>query len=82
MSQPVLEEIPEPTQAASAEIKGRTNWEYAHALPPSVPWRGRFEDLTFRFDVEWYGRTESTGEALAAFADGAAEILAALGQRA
>lgn len=62
--------------------KGRTNWEYAHALPPSVPWRGRFEDLTFRFDVEWYGRSESTGEALAAFADGAAEILAALGQRA
>jgi hypothetical protein len=62
--------------------KGRTNWEYAHALPPSVPWRGRFEDLTFRFDVEWYGRSESTGEALAAFADGAGEILKALGQRA
>ena len=62
--------------------KGRTNWEYAHALPPSLAWRGRFEDLTFRFDVEWYGRSESSGEALTAFADGAAEILRALGQRA
>jgi len=62
--------------------KGRTNWEYAHALPPSLAWRGRFEDLTFRFDVEWYGRSESTGEALTTFADGAAEILRALGQRA
>jgi len=61
---------------------GRTNWEYAHALSPSLPWRGRFEDLTFRFDQEWYGRAESTGEALAVFADGAAEILRALGQRA
>jgi Domain of unknown function (DUF4129) len=61
---------------------GRTNWEYAHALPPALPWRGRFEDLTFRFDQEWYGRAESTGEALAVFADGAAEILRALGQRA
>ena len=27
MSQPVLEEIPQPAQAVSAEIKGRTNWE-------------------------------------------------------
>jgi hypothetical protein len=61
---------------------GRTNWEYAHALPPSLAWRGRFEDLTFRFDQEWYGRAESTGEALAVFEDGAAEILRALGQRA
>ena len=27
MSTPALEEIPEPTQAASTEIQGRTNWE-------------------------------------------------------
>jgi hypothetical protein len=60
--------------------KGRTNWEYAHALPPSLPWRGRFEDLTLRFDVEWYGRSESTGEALADFRNGAGEILRALGR--
>ena len=62
--------------------RGRTNWEYAYALPPSVPGRGRFEDLTQRFDVEWYGHAESTGEALAAFADGASGILRSLGQRA
>jgi Domain of unknown function (DUF4129) len=60
--------------------RGRTNWEYAHALSPTLPWRGTFEDLTSRFDVEWYGRSESTGEALADFASGAREILGALGR--
>jgi len=62
--------------------RGRTNWEYAHALAPSLSWRPRFEDLTRRFDLEWYGRSESTAEALDAFAGGAAEILRALGSRA
>ena len=62
--------------------RGRTNWEYAFALSPSLPWRDGFEDLTRRFDVEWYGRAESDGEALATFADGASGILRALGQRA
>ncbi len=61
--------------------RGRTNWEYAHALPPSLPWRGRFADLTSRFEVEWYGRSASTPEALAAFADGSGEILRALGRQ-
>ena len=62
--------------------RGRTNWEYAHALAPSLWWRPRFEDLTRRFDLEWYGRSESTSEALDAFAGGTAEILRALGSRA
>jgi Domain of unknown function (DUF4129) len=62
--------------------RGRTNWEYAHALAPSLPWRPRFEELTRRFDLEWYGRSESTAEALDAFANGAAEIARALGSRA
>jgi hypothetical protein len=61
--------------------RGRTNWEYAYALPASVPWRDRFEDLTHRFDVEWYGRAESTPDALSAFADGATGILRSLGSR-
>jgi hypothetical protein len=58
---------------------GRTNWEYARALPPQVSWRPRFEELTRQFDLEWYGREQSTAEALGAFAAGAAEILRALG---
>lgn len=61
--------------------RGRTNWEYAHALSPSLPWRPRFEELTRRFDVEWYGRAESTPAALEAFSAGAGEILSALGRR-
>jgi len=62
--------------------RGRTNWEYAFSLSPALPWRDRFEDLTRRFDLEWYGRKESSGEALAAFAEGAGGILRSLGQRA
>ncbi|HZR08383.1 MAG TPA: DUF4129 domain-containing protein [Myxococcales bacterium] len=73
------------TRCASAGVlhprRGRTNWEYAHSLSPSVPFRDRFEDLTRRFDVEWYGRTESSGEALAAFAEGASGIVRSLGRR-
>lgn len=34
---------------------GRTNWEYALTLPATVVWRGRFHDLTQRFDRAWYG---------------------------
>jgi hypothetical protein len=59
--------------------RGRTNWEYARALGHQVTWRGQFEELTRQFDVEWYGREASTAEALGAFADGAGEILRALG---
>jgi hypothetical protein len=59
--------------------RGRTNWEYARALGHQVAWRGQFEELTRQFDVEWYGREASTAEALGAFADGAGEILRALG---
>jgi Domain of unknown function (DUF4129) len=61
--------------------RGRTNWEYAHALSPSLLWRPRFEELTRWFDLEWYGRPESTKAALEAFSAGTGEILSALGRR-
>jgi hypothetical protein len=61
--------------------RGRTNWEYAHALSPSLLWRPRFEELTRWFDLEWYGRTESAPAALEAFSTGTGEILRALGRR-
>ena len=36
--------------------KDRTNWEYAYALPSTVPWRAGFMDATRTFEQEWYGR--------------------------
>ena len=44
--------------------KGRTNWEYVATLPPTLPWRRGFIELTRRFELEWYGLAESTSEAL------------------
>ncbi|HJX26631.1 MAG TPA: DUF4129 domain-containing protein [Thermoanaerobaculia bacterium] len=44
--------------------KGRTNWEYVTALAPGHAWRARFIELTRHFEREWYGRDESTPEAL------------------
>ena len=61
--------------------RGRTNWEYARALP-ELPWRGRFLELTGRFDLEWYGRAESSREAAEAFGAQAEAILAELVRRA
>ncbi len=59
---------------------GRTNWEYAQALSPSLPWRQSFWELTRCFDLEWYGHAESTPEALQAFAGEAGKVLRALGR--
>jgi hypothetical protein len=62
--------------------RGRTNWEYLRALSPQISWRPQFEDLTRRFDVEWYGHAESTPQALSDFAGTARVILRDLGRRA
>lgn len=43
--------------------KGRTNWEYVAMLGPSLPWRAEMIALTRRFEVEWYGHTESNEDA-------------------
>lgn len=58
--------------------KGRTNWEYVTALSPSLTWRGHFITLTRRFELEWYGATESTAEALDECTRDAQAILDAL----
>jgi hypothetical protein len=42
--------------------KDRTNWEYAYALGPEVPWRPGFLEATRTFEREWYGRRESPQE--------------------
>jgi hypothetical protein len=58
--------------------KGRTNWEYIATLPPALPWRRDFIDLTRRFELEWYGLTESTPEAHDDCRARARDILAAV----
>lgn len=55
--------------------RGRTNWEYVHMLSPALPWRERFEELTRVFEREWYGRAESTPEALDGFERDARRVL-------
>jgi hypothetical protein len=57
---------------------GFTNWEYVRSLGADVPWRARFSELTGRFDLEWYGRAESSPEALDAFSHEAFAILGEL----
>lgn len=61
---------------------GTTNWEYAHALSPALRWRPRFEELTRRFDLEWYGSAQSSAGALEEFATDAAIVLGELRRRA
>jgi hypothetical protein len=58
--------------------KGRTNWEYVTALAPGHAWRARFIELTRHFEREWYGRDESTPEALGEAEDMARGLLGAL----
>jgi hypothetical protein len=58
--------------------KGRTNWEHVSRLAPELRWRPEFIDITRRFEREWYGRDESSAEALGHCARLASGILAAL----
>ena len=58
--------------------KGRTNWEHVATLRPDVAWRAAFADITREFEREWYGRDESTPDALASCARLAGAILRGL----
>ena len=58
--------------------KGRTNWEYVASLAPSLPWRAEMIELTRRFEREWYGKDQSTQEALDECGELAAGIIDAL----
>jgi len=62
--------------------KGRTNWEYIAALSPELPWRGEFVTMTRSFETEWYGRAESTIDALDDAAERARRIVDAVRRRA
>jgi hypothetical protein len=55
--------------------KDRTNWEYAYALGPDLPWRPGFVDATRTFEQIWYGRREAPSDAAEAFASDARGIL-------
>ncbi|MHC5053195.1 MAG: DUF4129 domain-containing protein [Planctomycetota bacterium] len=61
--------------------KGRTNWEYAFALPPGLVWRGRFTEVVRAFEREWYGRTSSSTDVEHMFAGEARGLLRDVGGR-
>jgi hypothetical protein len=61
--------------------KGRTNWEYVSMMRAEVAWRPQFADLTRKYEREWYGRAESTPEALDACSERAQTILGAIRRR-
>jgi hypothetical protein len=61
--------------------KGRTNWEYVSMMRAEVAWRPLFADLTRRYEREWYGRAESTPEALDDCSGRAQSILGAIRKR-
>jgi uncharacterized protein DUF4129 len=58
--------------------KGRTNWEYAAALPPEASWRPAFLSVTRRFDREWYGRPSSDPDVMRDYSSEVRRVLAAL----
>jgi len=62
--------------------KGRTNWEYIAALSPELAWRGEFVTMTRRFETEWYGRAQSSADALDDAAGRARRILDVVHRRA
>ena len=55
--------------------KDRTNWEYAYALGPDLPWRPGFVEATRLFEQVWYGRREAPTETAEAFASEARGML-------
>jgi hypothetical protein len=61
--------------------KGRTNWEYVSMMRAEVGWRPQFADLTRRYEREWYGRDESTYEALDDCSSRAQSILGSIRKR-
>lgn len=62
--------------------RGRTNWEYVSAVPPGTTWRSRFIEITRHFEREWYGRDQSTPEALRESEEMALSLLSAVRERA
>jgi hypothetical protein len=58
--------------------KGRTNWEYLAAVPPSTSWRPALVEMTRHFEREWYGRDRSSAEALLASEGLARQLLHAV----
>lgn len=58
--------------------KDRTNWEYAYALPSTVPWRSGFMDATRTFEQEWYGRRDTPAETAEMFQERVNDMLEAV----
>jgi hypothetical protein len=60
--------------------RGTTNREYARALDTRVAWAPDFEELTFRFDLEWYGHDSSTAAAFSDFLERTEMLMGRVGR--
>ena len=60
--------------------RGTTNREYARALDTRVAWAHDFEELTLRFDLEWYGHESSTAAAFRDFLERTEALMSSVGR--
>jgi hypothetical protein len=60
--------------------RGTTNREYARALDSRVAWAPEFDELTLRFDLEWYGHESSTAAAFRDFLQRTEALMGSVGR--
>ena len=60
--------------------RGTTNREYARALDARVAWAPEFDELTLRFDLEWYGHESSTAAAFRDFLERTETLMGRVGR--
>ena len=60
--------------------RGTTNREYARTLDTRVAWAPEFDELTLRFDLEWYGHDSSTATAFRDFSERTEVLIGRLGR--
>ena len=60
--------------------RGTTNREYARTLDTRVAWAPEFDELTLRFDLEWYGHDSSTASAYRDFLERTEAVMGRVGR--
>lgn len=60
--------------------RGTTNREYARALDARVAWAPEFDELTLRFDLEWYGHDSSTAGSFRDFSERTEVLIGRVGR--
>jgi hypothetical protein len=60
--------------------RGTTNREYVRTLDARVAWAPEFDELTLRFDLEWYGHDSSTAAAFRDFFQRSEALMSRVGR--